>query len=311
MNISNLIELTRATVLNEGSISSVSSFALSLKELNKACVFFSNDELEIQLALQKGAFVIISENDVKITDKDVFFLKVDEIKLAVLRILRFISEEKGLNFILCSKMELNLCPAFSLNYLHGDIFLDFQTIMKAKNDSFIYCDDELYLLKLCASYEVLRQATYKMIEQGSVFFTSLLCEGLYFKNLHFPFILAQNFANIASKLIQNKQEVVFKASYLNFFKIFFIDDDFNLCKFGTSNKALIVVFNELDFEFFKEGFKCVSGFKSALKNSLFCDFSYSKIEDLKYLDFRYCLLMQDLDELLECLVQNKTQEALF
>ena len=217
MNISNLIELTRAVVLNEGSISSVSSFALSLKELNKACVFFSNDELEIQLALQKGAFVIISENNIKITDKDVFFLKVDEIKLAVLRILRFISEEKGLNFILCSKMELNLCPAFSLNYLHGDIFLDFQTIMKARNDSFIYCDDELYLLKLCASYEVLKQATYKMIEQGSVFFTSLLCEGLYFKKSSFSIYTSPKFRKYSLQTHTKQTRSDFQGILFEFF----------------------------------------------------------------------------------------------
>ncbi|EGO0810356.1 hypothetical protein ITK70_001313, partial [Campylobacter lari] len=42
-------------------------------------------------------------------------------------------------------------------------------------------------------------------------------------------------------------------------------------------------------------------FKTALKNSLFCDFSYTNLKELKnFLDFRYCLIKENIEDFLEC-----------
>ncbi|MBC8764662.1 hypothetical protein H7975_10530, partial [Campylobacter jejuni] len=63
MNISNLSELIHANMLNEGSVLSVTGFALSLHELKNGFAFFSNNKKEIIQAVQKGAFAIISEHE--------------------------------------------------------------------------------------------------------------------------------------------------------------------------------------------------------------------------------------------------------
>ncbi len=309
MNISNLIELTRAIVLNEGSTSFVLGFASSLSDLKSSYAFFSNDEEEIKEAIKKNAYVILSEKEFKIDDKDVYFLLIDDLKLALFRLANFISKERLLNFVLLSKNEANFCGAFKLKKLEKNIFLDLKNIINSKNTEYFFCDDEAYLLKLCADFIRLENSSFELLEQGSIFFTSLVCEGVYFRNLAFPYIYAQSFVNIFSFLRKNNLACNFTSDKLDFFKLFFINDKYELC--SRSDRALILVFNEHNYEFFKEGFKHVKGFKTALRASLFCDFSYSKLENLSFLKFRYCLLLEKEEDLLNAFAKKKEQRSLF
>ncbi|WP_300702282.1 hypothetical protein [uncultured Campylobacter sp.] len=309
MNISNLIELIRASVSNEGSTLSVLGFACVLDDLKASYAFFSNDEEEIKRAIKKNAYVIVSEKKIKIYDKDVFYLLVDDLQVALFRLVRFISEEKKLNFVLSSKNELKFCNAFKLNILSKNIFLDFKKLIKANNKEHFFCDDEFYILKLCANFIKLKNAKFELLEQGSLFFTSIICKDLYFKNLYFPNIYAQSFSNVLSYLVENQLEHNFHSDRLKFFKIFFINKKYKLC--SNSERALILVFDEYDFDFFKEGFKHVKGFKSALKASLFCDFSYAKLENLSFLNFRYCLLLESEEEVLRAFSNKDEENTLF
>lgn len=83
-----------------------------------------------------------------------------------------------------------------------------------------------------------------------------------------------------------------------------------IVEFGTSSKAFIAVENEEELEFWQENFKGFQGLKIALKNSLFCDFSYSKISDLKQMqDFKYILVfLENFDEFENEFVKNANQE---
>ncbi len=64
MQISNLGELLNATLIHEGSVLSVEGFAINLNELKAGFAFFNNDKKEITQAVKKGAYVIITENDI-------------------------------------------------------------------------------------------------------------------------------------------------------------------------------------------------------------------------------------------------------
>ena len=85
MNISNLSELIHANMLNEGSVLSVTGFALSLHEFKNGFAFFSNNKKEIIQAVQKGAFAIISEHELCIDDKEMHHVDFLSWSLAVKR----------------------------------------------------------------------------------------------------------------------------------------------------------------------------------------------------------------------------------
>ncbi|MCX2682763.1 hypothetical protein OQH60_02620 [Campylobacter sp. MIT 21-1685] len=292
MNISNLNELLNTQITNKGSVSSVGGFALELKELKHGYAFFCQNEEDLDKALQQGAFAIISEKELAVKDKEVFYLKSKNLKNSLTRLLRFISEEKELCFLKLDTESLNFSKAFSLQKLQGDVCLDFNLLLKAKQKAIFCYDEESYLLQLGAYYERLPSSCFEILNHSSLFFTNLLCENSYFKNLHLPFIYAEIFAHFVAFFEQKKMPLHFDSNKLDFFNVCFINGKMELTEFGKSSRAFIIVFKENDFLYWQKACHDIKGFKSAKKNSLSCDFSYQTLNDLRKLkDFRYLLIL--------------------
>lgn len=47
---------------------------------------------------KKGAYAIITENDITIEDKDIFYFRVENLEQALVRFLRFFAKIKNVNF---------------------------------------------------------------------------------------------------------------------------------------------------------------------------------------------------------------------
>ncbi|EAH6350834.1 hypothetical protein DMN74_07710, partial [Campylobacter jejuni] len=209
MQISNLGELLNATLIHEGSVLSVEGFAINLNELKTGFAFFNNDKKEIAQAVKKGAYAIITENDITIEDKEIFYFRVENLERALVRFLRFFCEDKECEFLLFKSYELSLCKAFYFNILKGNIFADFEKLIKAKKgEIFCYCEEN-YLNKLCTYSHSLKDANFTLLSRSSFFFTTLICENLYFKNLNLPFFYANSFAKIISFLKEKSQKIIF------------------------------------------------------------------------------------------------------
>lgn len=108
MNISNLSELLNASMINEGSTLSVGGFALNLNEVKSSFAFFSNAQDEAAEAVKKGAFVIIFDKNIEVTDTEVFYLKVENLENALFRLLRFLCQNKELHFLLTKHNEFKI-----------------------------------------------------------------------------------------------------------------------------------------------------------------------------------------------------------
>ena len=294
MQISNLSELLNATLVNEGSVLSVGGFCIDLASLKPSFAFFSNDASEVDEAVRKGAFVVVSEGRLAVKDAEVFYLQVENLQNAILRLLRFLCEEKGLEFVLCEGGDFRLCEGFGLKKLSGRVAWDFEPLSHARAGEIFCCEAADYLLKLGAFYGRLEDENYEILSRSSPFYTSVLCENLCFKNIPLPLIYAENFAKWVGFLQKRDQKLRFDAGRLDFFKIYFVNENNEILAFGKGARAFIVVFCEEDFNFWLENFRPQKELKTALKNSLFCDFSYQNLADLKnFKDFRYCLVLVD------------------
>ncbi|TKX32487.1 hypothetical protein [Campylobacter aviculae] len=297
MNISNLVELLNAELIQEGSILSIGGFALNLDELKPSYAFFCNDENKIKEAIQKGAYVIIYDKDIKITDKELYYLKVQDLENALFRLLRFLCEEKEYQFLFCSKRELSFCKAFGLKTLYGNIFLDFNSLNKAKKGEFFCFNEKEYLSKISVHCEVLEKTEVIKFENSTPFYSSFICNDLYFKKLNLPFLYIEIFSQLVAFCKKNQIKNHFNLNKLELFKIYFVNTSMEIVEFGSSSKAFIVVDNEQEFDFWQKHFDRFKGFKTALKNSLFCDFSYNEIKDLKKIkDFTYCVVLANTNE---------------
>lgn len=312
MNISNLNELLQTQIINEGSPSSVSGFARKLKELKASFAFFSNDEGDIKEAIAKGAFVIVSEKDLVISDKEVYFLQTKSLKKALAKLLRFMSEEKRVEFLLCKGLEFDFCDAFGVKKLSGDIFEDFDLLIQAKNESFFAYDDEEYLLQFCALCNEITPYNETQITYHSLFYSQITLQNDKIFKLKLCFAYAQIFANFANFLLQREKKVNFNEKKINFYQIFFVDNENYIAEFGKTQKAFILVQDERHFLFLSDVLAMIKGFTVASDESLFCDFAYKELEELKKIkNFRYCLLKADESKFVELFSPQIKEQSLF
>ncbi|SUX05926.1 hypothetical protein [Campylobacter lari] len=312
MNISNFIELINAQVLNHGATSSVYDFSIDLNKVKQASVFFAKNNEQASFAIKLGAYVIVSEEKLSLEDKDVFYLQVDDLEKAIFRLFRFLCEEKSYEFLYCNHIELKFAKAFNFKVLHSNILLDFDLLKNSKEKTFFCSDDEKFILKLKSNFHTLKACKYEILGSKSLFQTSLLCKNLYFKDLKFAFFYADVFASFIEFIESQKLSFCFNDKKLELFKAYFLNSKNEICAFGGSSRVVLLVENEKDFDFIAQNFQGVKDFKIALKNSLFCDFSYANLNELKkFFDFKYCLIKENKEDFLEYFLAQEKNISLF
>lgn len=309
MNISNLKELLNAELIHAGSVSAVSGFALGASELKEGFACFASDEDEAREALNKGAFCIISEKNLRAREKDIFYFQVSDLKRAILRLLRFISEQKGLVFLALDKVRLDFAPAFDIKVLKNELHSDFKSILKAKNHSVFAFDDKEYLLCLSPDIKELESFCYELLPCASLFSTSLICEEHFYKNLPLLNIYAEIFSQFAH--FAGLYHLKLNEKKLDFVRVFYVNAR-NEITTQSTQRAFIVVQNEAQFHFIEDKLRALKGFKVADKNTLFADFSYNELTDLRgFFDFRYCLVCADFKEFENTLQAKEPEIGLF
>ncbi|AJC86280.1 hypothetical protein [Campylobacter sp. RM16704] len=312
MNISNFIELVNAIVLNYGATSSVYDFSVDLNKIKPASVFFAKNQEQADYAVKFGAYVIVSQKKIKFIDKDVFYLQVLDLEEAIFRLFRFLCEEKSCEFLYCSNIELKFANAFNFKILSSNILIDFELLKNAKEKTFFCSSDEKFILKLKPTYCVLKKCYYELLGVKSLFYTSILCKNLYFKDLKFAFFYADIFASFIDFIESKKLSFNFNEKKLELFKTFFLDSKNEICIFGSSSRVVLLVENDEDYEFIAQKLQNIKGFKTALKNSLFCDFPYSTLSEFKKnIDFTYCLIKENQEDFLAYFLPNKKEIGLF
>lgn len=312
MNITSLNELLQTQIINEGSPSSVLGFARKLSQCKASFAFFSNDEEEIKEAVKLGAFAIVSERECEITDKEVFFLQAKSLKKALAKLLRFLSEEKKVEFLFCKGLEIDFCEAFGVKRLSGDILEDFDMLVGAKSKSLFAFDDEEYLLQFCALYDEIAEYKEAKIESHSLFYSQITLQNDKIFKLKLCFVYAQIFANFANFMAQKELKISFNEKKINCYQIFFVDNENFIREFGKTQKAFILTQDERHFLFLSTALAGVKGFAVASNESLFCDFSYRDLSELKdFTAFRYCLVRADESEFVRLFSPQTEQTSLF
>ncbi|TDJ80628.1 hypothetical protein [Campylobacter volucris] len=312
MNISNFCELINAKILNYGATSSVYDFSIDLNHIKPASVFFARNIEQIDYAIKLGAYVIVSKENTIINDKEVFYLQVDDLEEAIFRFFRFLIQEKSCKFLFCSSVELKFAQAFGFKILQGDVFLDFYALKNSKENILFCLDDENYILKLSPNYLSLQKNPYEILGKKSLFYTSLLCKNLYFKDLKFAFFYADIFASYIRFIEDHQFHFSFNDKKLELFDAYFLDNKNQICAFGTSSRVILLVEDEKHFSFIADKIQNLKEFKIALKNSLFCDFSYANLEDLKKnMNFKYCLINENKEEFLNVFLPKDKDYSLF
>ncbi|WP_260952482.1 ferrochelatase [Campylobacter sp. RM16187] len=326
MNIENLRRLINAEVLNKPSVSSVLNFAFEAKNIRHgyAYIGINANEDEIKEAISNGAYAVIIEDDFEVIDKEIAFLKVDSLSVALMRLMRFESSYKNLKFYSINCVQKAILKRTSLpkhaNILPIDTKELFLKIINADKNDIFFSDDIKILSKIAPFYDTVWTDTQaKAINKGSIFFTSIICDDVYYQNLAIP----KAFKGFLSGLIRhlNKNQISFKMGDLRgieHFEPVFVDRNFKITPFGASFRAFIVESDdelfEMEANFLRKNFKdsveiCAP---KNYKTKIDPTFIFNDIAELKQLkDFRYAIVKCQKQELEAMLNKSETEKTLF
>ncbi len=213
MNISSLNEILKGTLLNKPSVSRADSFTDKLHRVSFGDCFFCNNTKDINQAIKQGAYVIVTSKDIKTLNEDTAYIRVDTLKKAKIRLIRYLLNKHNVNFKIVSKEYAKLHKCFKRYQnsflLSNKISKDFSIILKAlsgEGEFRIISDDEKYSKLLYPLAQKLSVAKY--IEQADIkgcFYSSFVYQNIIYKQINLPSMYVNMLVDISLYFKPTKQ----------------------------------------------------------------------------------------------------------
>ncbi len=149
MKIEDILNITQGELINSPSIQAIQSATAFPSKVEMGDLFFATKPEDIELAVKNGAYGVIFEGEApKEKDSEIAWIRVESIKEASFRLLRYVQLKKGSKFYLLKPQEVSFLRMI-LKY-KGDIeILDsnwikaFESILNGQKDIFVSNNEEL------------------------------------------------------------------------------------------------------------------------------------------------------------------------
>ncbi|NLK66779.1 MAG: hypothetical protein GX282_04810 [Campylobacteraceae bacterium] len=323
MRIDNLTRLMHGTLLNSPQISSVESFTFNLKDVSLGSAFLAvnaSDD-DVQTAIEKGAYAIIFDNKFEVKNSEIAYIKVENLKNAMFKLMRFMATLNALKFIYVTPLMMKVLRhskiSPSVKFVDSsteELFID---VMKAKSGELFFSDDRELIEKITLNFSVLEPKFDASFENsGSLFFSKFRYKDENY-TLNLPQIFMPEIWAILEFMDKNGLEIKFRDFRgIGHFEPIFVDKFYQVKGFGESYRAFIVESDEALFirasEFLNSKFRSGIITMSPANSNLKTDIKFANLDEIKVTyDFHYALILGDKDEILASLNSPKKEASLF
>ena len=296
MQISSILDIVDGSLLNSPSISFIYSIKTNALKVKEGDLFIAKNINEIDLAIRNGAFAIIFDTNVPIIDNEIAWIKVKDIDISIIKLIRFKLAIKNIEAFYCNKIIYDLLKIYSTHFLKNVRLVPnklentFRFIDEIEdNDILISCNknilDNIYPKNKDFDHINKLNEIDNLIEH-SLFETSFSYENVYFSRLKISSLYITDFLKVFNFFKQNLDLTKLKSFYN--FKPLFLDRNLNLVEFGKSDKFIICQNNEDLYE------NEISYMKKQYKyaKNIFITSSY-----VNYLSKDEQILMTDIEQL--------------
>jgi len=254
MRIENLVFLIGGELKSSPSICEINDFSFDAHSLKRGNLFFAKNKNEIDVAIQNGAYAVIFEGWTQIVDSEIAWIKVENLEIAALKLLRFYLIQKDIPIIKFDQLEYDIFKSISNDknvlYIDDDFINSFINLYK-KDIKFAIIKDIEILKKISLDFLTPNIEDKINITKSYIFETSFIYKNSYFERVHIAPIFIKSLNKVLNILDSyNIDYVVKNIEKLNHFKPIFIDNSFNIKEFGKSDKVLILedCYNLLNIE---------------------------------------------------------------
>ncbi|MCF6339695.1 MAG: hypothetical protein L3J10_02930 [Sulfurimonas sp.] len=246
MRLENFLALTHSTLLNNPCINSFNDITFQANKVKRGDLFFAFDKDEIQLALNNGAYGIVFDTKVKISDNEIAWMEVQNIDDALKKLLRFKMIERDIIAYECNEIVLKLSLQISTpsNFLSliGDIKSIFKSIWNIQEKTTVLFCSTSQNKDIFTSVKKLPQRTLNNIQimEQTLFETSFIYDNIYYeRELISPFFIPYLEELLYFFKIIKIDYKLKKFTLIEHFEAVFTNKKFEINSFGTSDKVLI------------------------------------------------------------------------
>ena len=247
MQISSILDIVDGELLNSPSISFIYSIKTNAKKIKEGDLFIAKDLNSLELAVKNGAFAIISDINFPIIDNEIAWIKVKELEISIIKLIRYKLSSLNLNAYFCDKVAFQLLKLYSVNF-SKDIKLIpnklenlFKTINEIEDKNIIISSNQNVLTKIYPHNQNFNDISTDLIIENliehSLFETSFSYKGTYFSKIKISSLYLAQFLRVYNFLDGNLDLGKLKSFYN--LKPLFIDRNLNLIEFGKSDKFII------------------------------------------------------------------------
>jgi len=317
MQISALTDIVEGELLNSPSISFITQTHTNIKKVNEGDAFFAKNQLEIELAIKKGAFAIIVDFDTDIVDNEIAWIKIDNFEKSLSNILRYKLLEHKNKFIKTNKIFFNLLSIFktkelsNIILLQNDLDKDFEILNSLESEKLIFCTNLELLNSISGSVMILENKKYEILNltSHSLFETSFSYQDKFFDKIKLPTVYISDLLQ-QLELFDYKLDLK-KINNFNLFKPIFVNKSKQIVPYGQTNRFILASKDEdianIEIDYLTEHYS-YGNIKILETNSLSDEKIYRTIQELEF-NALYCK-QSSIDKIISILEDNHTIDTL-
>ncbi len=244
MQISSIVDIVGGKLLNTPAISFITQIQTNPSKINDGDLFIANCQEDIELAISNGAFGILFSDEIEISDKEIAWIKIDDTKKTLVKLLRFILSTKEIKSFYCDDISFEFLNIFSSSnkdivLLTNNIQKDFELLKNIDNNKTLFCTNNKYINAIQPSSSEFTVDEYQIsnLTIHSLFTTTFSYKNDLFYKLKLPSIYVNNFLSILEFLKQPVETN--KLKDFKYFSPIFINKNFEIIDFGKSNKFIL------------------------------------------------------------------------
>ena len=261
MNISDIVNIAEGILVNLPKVQSVNSASVYPSKIEQGDLFISSNQQDIDSAIENGAYAIIYDDESIIrNDNEIAWIKVGDISLAAMKIIRYVLLKRETEVYLLAPHELSLLKFIALEKRDITILANswekaFEKILNATTRLIVGTDTQ-WLPLISPVIKHLQDGLDGEIIQATLFRSTFKVDGFVYQNYELPrFHFDPLLRTVGFCKQHHIPYAIEKVRYTKHFVPIFVDKNLKPVATGKSEKVVIFVDNLADIEAAKEYIK--------------------------------------------------------